>query len=176
MLAHGHRVTGIDNLSMGSIKNVAAHLGNPAFQFMQRDVTEATAFSDLSVDYDCVVHLAAFKIPRYGKAIDMLRINYRGTENTLDFAVRNDCKCVLASTSDVYGRNPELPFAETSNCVIGSSKVSRWGYAVSKLFDEHLAFAYQDSYGIPVTLLALLRLLWSAPASELVGRPATGVH
>jgi UDP-glucose 4-epimerase len=153
LLAHGHRITGIDNLSMGGIANVAAHLDNPAFQFLRRDVTDGTTFSDLDLDFDCVVHLAAFKIPRYGKAIDMLRINYRGTENTLDFAVRNDCKCVLASTSDVYGRNPELPFAESSNCVIGSSKVSRWGYAVSKLFDEHLALAYQDSCGIPVTLL-----------------------
>jgi UDP-glucose 4-epimerase len=119
---------------------------------VQRDITEPGAFDAIDA-IDCVVHLAAFKIPRYGKAIDTLRINYRGSENALELAVRNQCKCVLASTSDVYGRNPKLPFAETDDCVLGSSKVSRWSYAVSKLFDEHLAFAYQDSYGIPVTLL-----------------------
>lgn len=153
LLSHGYSVVGIDDLSMGKLANIAKHLGNPAFGFLQRDVTQPESFADLADDVDCVVHLAAFKIPRYGKAIDTLRINYRGTENALEFAVRKNCKCVLASTSDVYGRNPKLPFAETDDCVIGSSKVSRWSYAVSKLFDEHLAFAYQESYGIPVTLL-----------------------
>jgi UDP-glucose 4-epimerase len=61
---------------------------------------------------------------------------------------------VLASTSDVYGRNPNLPFSEEhSDSVIGNSLSPRWAYAVSKLFDEHLALAYQDSYGFPVVLL-----------------------
>ena len=56
--------------------------------------------------------------------------------------------------SDVYGMNPDLPFSEEhSNCVIGSSKSPRWAYAVSKLFDEHMALAYQDEYGVPVVLL-----------------------
>jgi UDP-glucose 4-epimerase len=102
---------------------------------------------------DCVVHLAAFKIPRYGKAIDTLRINYQGTDQILRIAAEAKCKCVLASTSDVYGRNLKVPFSEESESVIGSSKVARWAYAVSKLFDEHLGFAYQESYGIPVTAL-----------------------
>src|SRR5262249_40677631 len=110
-------------------------------------------FAGVELELDCIVHLAAFKIPRYGKAIETLRINYRGTENALDLAVRANCKCVLASTSDVYGRSPQLPFSEREDCVIGSSKVARWSYAVSKLFDEHLGFAYRDSYGIPVTAL-----------------------
>jgi UDP-glucose 4-epimerase len=60
---------------------------------------------------------------------------------------------VLASTSDVYGRNPKLPFSEDDDSVIGSSKVARWSYAVSKLFDEHMGFAYQEAYKIPVTVL-----------------------
>ena len=58
------------------------------------------------------MHLAAFKIPRYGKALDTLQINYRGTECALEFARKLGCKCVLASTSDVYGRNPAIPFSE----------------------------------------------------------------
>jgi UDP-glucose 4-epimerase len=60
----------------------------------------------------------------------------------------------VASTSDVYGRNPNIPFnEESSDCVIGNSLSPRWSYAVSKLFDEHLALAYQDAYGFPVVLL-----------------------
>jgi UDP-glucose 4-epimerase len=153
LLASGHQVIGIDNLSMGKLENIAEHLSNKAFQFLQKDVTEKSTFENLENDIDCIVHLAAFKIPRYGKAIDTLKINYQGTDNVLELARKLNCKCVLASTSDVYGRNLKLPFNEDDNSVIGSSKVARWSYAVSKLFDEHLAFAYQDSYDIPVVIL-----------------------
>lgn len=154
LLAEGHEVVGIDNLSMGRLDNIAAHQSHPAFRFLQRDITDPDAFAAVDGRVDCVVHLAAFKIPRYGKALDTLTINYLGTHNALEFARRQGCKCVLASTSDVYGRNPKLPFSEEgSDSVIGSSKSPRWAYAVSKLFDEHLALAYQDAYGFPVTLL-----------------------
>ena len=153
LLVSGHEVVGIDNLSMGKLENIAAQLNNKGFQFLQKDVTQPDTFQNLNTNFDCIVHLAAFKIPRYGKAIDTLKINYKGTENVLELAREIHCKCVLASTSDVYGRNPKLPFNEDDNSVIGSSKVARWSYAVSKLFDEHLAFAYQDSFGIPVTIL-----------------------
>ncbi|MCE3224739.1 MAG: dTDP-glucose 4,6-dehydratase [Nitrospira sp.] len=153
LIAGGHRVIGIDNLAMGSIDNMAAHLDNPLFRFMQRDVTDVSTFEEIEEGVDCIVHLAAFKIPRYGNALETLRINAKGCENVLEFSKRAGCKCVLASTSDVYGRNPKLPFAEDDDSVLGSSKVARWSYAVSKLFDEHLAFAYQASYGIPVTAL-----------------------
>ncbi|MBI3029551.1 MAG: GDP-mannose 4,6-dehydratase [Candidatus Rokubacteria bacterium] len=153
LLAAGHVVVGIDNLSMGKLENIAAHLNSAAFRFLERDVTEASVFGDLPKEFDCVVHLAAFKIPRYGDALKTLRINSRGTENVLEFARQNRAKLVLASTSDVYGRNGRVPFAEDDECVIGSSKVARWSYAVSKLFDEHLAFAYQESFGLPITVL-----------------------
>lgn len=153
LMAGGHQVVGIDNLSMGTMENMLAHLDNPSFQFLQRDVTDLSAFDDLGDNVECVVHLAAFKIPRYGNAIDTLRINAKGCENVLEFARRVRCKCVLASTSDVYGRNPNLPFSEDDDSVIGSSKVARWSYAVSKLFDEHMGFAYQAAYGNPVTAL-----------------------
>ncbi|HNP62627.1 MAG TPA: GDP-mannose 4,6-dehydratase [Woeseiaceae bacterium] len=154
LMSEGHSVIGIDNLSMGYKRNIEAHLGNDQFQFIEADVTEPASFSGLDDGIECIVHLAAFKIPRYGTALDTLQINYRGTENALEFARKLNCKCVLASTSDVYGRNPKLPFSEAdSDSVIGSSLAPRWAYAVSKLFDEHLALAYQDAYGFPVTLL-----------------------
>lgn len=154
LLAEGHQVICIDNLSMGCLENIEDCLGNDDFQFLEADVTAKETFDAVGTGIDCVVHLAAFKIPRYGKALDTLRINYQGTENALEFSRRNECKCVLASTSDVYGRNPDVPFSEDgTDSVIGSSKVPRWAYAVSKLFDEHLAFAYQEAYGFPVTLL-----------------------
>jgi UDP-glucose 4-epimerase len=154
ILQDGHSVLGVDNLSMGRIDHLTEALQNPNFKFVQRDVTKPDAFADLGDGFDCIVHLAAFKIPRYGKAIDTLKINYAGTEAALEAARRWNIKCVFASTSDVYGRNPKLPFSEDgSDHVIGSSKSPRWAYAVSKLFDEHLALAYADAYGFPVTIL-----------------------
>lgn len=154
LLKQGHHVIGVDNLSMGHMSNLVEAMLDPRFTFVEGDVTDAEMFRKLSDDIEVCVHLAAFKIPRYGKAIDTLKINLHGTENTLDFGRDRNIKCVLASTSDVYGKNPDVPFSEEhSNSVIGGSKVPRWSYAVSKLFDEHLALAYQDSYGFPVTLL-----------------------
>ncbi len=156
MLEAGHQIVGIDNLSMGRLDNLAEYRNDPRFRFVQADVTESQAFARLEGKFAGIVHLAAFKIPRYGKAIDTLKINYRGTENALDFARRLGCKLVLASTSDVYGRNPKLPFSEAdSDSVIGHSKAPRWAYAVSKLFDEHFAFAYQEAHGFPVTILRI---------------------
>ncbi len=154
MLGAGHQVIGIDNLSMGKLDNLQEYRDEPRFRFVQGDVTDPAVLGGLDGGFAAIVHLAAFKIPRYGKAIDTLKINYRGTENALDCARRLGCKLVLASTSDVYGRNPKLPFSEeSSDSVIGNSKSPRWAYAVSKLFDEHLALAYQDAYGFPVTIL-----------------------
>lgn len=154
VVADGHSVLAMDNLSMGKLANLEGLLGRPGVEFMQADVTQASAFEKVAGDYDVICHLAAFKIPRYGKAIDTLKINYQGTENALEYARRTGCKAVLASTSDVYGRNPKLPFSEEgSDSVIGSSKSPRWAYAVSKLFDEHLGLAYADAYGFPVTIL-----------------------
>jgi len=154
LLAEGHRVVGIDNLSMGHPSNIAEALEHPDFRLIEADARDPAVFEEIDEEIGIAVHLAAFKIPRYGNAIDTLKINYYCTENVLELARRRQIKCVLASTSDVYGRNPEIPFSEEgSDSVIGSSKSPRWSYAVSKLFDEHLAFAYQDAFGFPVTLL-----------------------
>ncbi|GAB4419818.1 MAG: GDP-mannose 4,6-dehydratase [Bacteroidia bacterium] len=153
LLAEGHTVVGMDNLSRGRLSNIEAHLGNPSFSFLERDIMHEDSFADLDTDFDVIVHLAAFKIPRYGNAVATLTVNAKGTENVLEFARHIHCKVALASTSDVYGRNPELPFTEDGNCVIGDSKVPRWGYAVSKLFDEHLGLAYMEDYGFPVTIM-----------------------
>ena len=154
MLEAGHEVVGVDNLSMGlptTSRNSAATRASASSRPTSRT---RPCSAVLDGPFEAVVHLAAFKIPRYGKAIDTLKINYRGTECALELARRLGCKLVLASTSDVYGRNPALPFSEEhTDHVIGNSKSPRWAYAVSKLFDEHLALAYQDAYGFPVTIL-----------------------
>jgi len=154
LLQKNYKVIGIDNLCMGHRSNMDKSIDNPNFTFIEKDAMHPETFTDIKDDVDVCVHLAAFKIPRYGNAIDTLKVNYVCTENALEFSRERQIKCVLASTSDVYGRNPAVPFSELhTDHVIGNSKAPRWSYAVSKLFDEHLALAYQDSYGFPVTLL-----------------------
>ncbi|MBK7872933.1 MAG: GDP-mannose 4,6-dehydratase [Saprospiraceae bacterium] len=153
MLHEGHAVVGIDNLSMGKLDNILPYMNDSNFTFLQKDIVETSTFQELDADFDAIVHLAAFKIPRYGKTLDTLQINGKGAENVLNFAREFSIKCVLASTSDVYGMSTDLPFKEDGNCLIGDSKAPRWAYAVSKLYDEHLALAYMEAYNFPVVLL-----------------------
>lgn len=155
LLARGHRVIGFDNLSHGLESNLEEARGNPNFSFYQGDVCDRGALRDAARGADVIAHLAAHKIPRYGKAEDTLLINSEGGHNALEVAAENRAKFILASTSDVYGKNPSIPFSETSDSVIGTSTVARWGYAVSKLFDEHLALAYADSRKIPVVIMRI---------------------
>ncbi len=152
LIERGYEVLGIDNLSMGSMENIRLCLKQPNFHFHQVDVIDREKVNSIGVEADVLVHLAAYKIPRYGNAIDTLRINAHGIFNILDLASKTGAKVVAASTSDVYGKNPELPFNEESDALIGPSTIPRWSYAVSKLFDEHVALAYQEAYGLPVTL------------------------
>jgi len=153
LLREGHHVTGVDNLSMGSLNNLENSLDHSNFTFIKGDILEKAVLENLDDTFDLIVHLAAYKIPRYGNTLDTLKINSKGTENMLEFARKLNCKFVLASTSDVYGMSTDLPFAENGNCVMGDSKVPRWSYAVSKLFDEHMSLAYMEAYGFPVVVL-----------------------
>src|SRR5690606_25397821 len=103
---------------------------------------------------DWIVHLAAFKIPRYGNALATLDVNTSGTRSVLEAARLEGCKRVLfSSTSDVYGKNPDIPFSEKSALWLGPSNVKRWAYALSKIYDEHLCWAYQEKYGLPVVVV-----------------------
>ncbi len=153
LLARDYRVVGVDNLSMGRIENVEHNFPNRRFTFSQLDVRHFESLKEACLGAEIIVHLAAYKIPRYGHALDTLLINNLGTKNVLDVAREGGCKVVLASTSDVYGKNARLPFHEESDLVMGPSTVKRWSYAVSKLFDEHLCLAYSETYGFPAVIL-----------------------
>lgn len=154
LVSLGRDVIGVDDLSSGRLSNLEGLTADSKFRLLERDVTGLEWIDEIDGQTDLVVHLAAKKIPRYGGTLDTLKTNYHGAVNALELAKAHHCKCVLASTSDVYGMNPELPFSEEkSRLVLGSSKSPRWAYAVSKLFEEHMALAYQDDFGFPVTLL-----------------------
>jgi UDP-glucose 4-epimerase len=182
LLYRGHKVIGIDNLSMGKIENIEHNLTHQNFKFFKVDVRDLESLEDRLQESDIIVHLAAYKIPRYGNALETLTINSQGTRNVLEVAKRNKTKVVLASTSDVYGKNPKIPFNEEDDLVIGPSTIDRWSYATSKLFDEHLSFAYQKEYNIPVVNMRLFGSYgprhhlswWGGPQSVFISQILKG--
>lgn len=154
LLADGHAVTVLDDLSEGEEANLAALTGRPGFRFVRGDIRDAGAVEAACAGATHVAHLAARKIPRYGGALATLDVNVQGTRVVLDAATAAGLRTVIASTSDVYGKNPAVPFREYETAsVLGHSKVRRWSYAVSKLFEEHLAFALHEERGLPVAVL-----------------------
>src|SRR5579862_906190 len=130
LIAEGHSVVGFDNLAMGFMRNIQHLVGSPRFQFHEADVRDQGKLADAFRSVDLMVHLAAFKIPRYGNAIDTLDVNNLGTRHILELAREGSRRAVFASTSDIYGKNPEVPFSEESNSVLGPTTVPRWSYAV----------------------------------------------
>ena len=153
LLERGWSVAALDDLSKGRVETIEHNLGRDDFRFEDMDARDLDKLLELGDGCDVVVHLAATKIPRYGSALGNLTTNLESSRAALEVARRNEAKYVLSSTSDVYGRNPDTPFREDGDLVIGPSTVKRWAYGVSKLCDEHLAFAYQDEYQLPVTVL-----------------------
>jgi len=153
LLARGWQVISVDDLSKGRRSNIEHNLGRDDFEFVEADCRELDAMLEVAAGADAVINLAATKIPRYGSALGNLTINLQANRTALEVAHQTKAKFVLASTSDAYGKNPDLPFREDGDSVIGPSTTPRWAYGVTKLCDEHLAFAYQDEYELPVTVL-----------------------
>lgn len=146
-------VVGVDNLSFGRMENIELALKSDRFSFYRVDVLDVEALKILSCGADIIVHLAAMKKSGEDDAsLHTLRVNSRGTENVFEIARMWRCKVVLASTSDVYGMAP-IPHAEDNDLILGPSMIKRWAYAVSKLYDEQLAFAYYKDEKVPTVIL-----------------------
>jgi len=129
LLEKGHDVVGLDNLSQGYLLNLDEFKDHRCFRFFQDDIRNEEAVDQAMRGCDVIVHLAAYKIPRYSDALDTLLINSQGTDTVFKVAARYKAKVVAASTSDVYGKNPQVPFSERSVLVIGQPAVKRWSYA-----------------------------------------------
>ena len=148
-----HQVVGFDNLSQSPRLNLDAVANSPTFEFHEADIRDAAALASAADGCDVIVHLAAYKIPRYGDAYETLMINGFGSELVAQTASQTGAKIVAASTSDVYGKNPQVPFSEDMDSVIGEPQIKRWAYAISKMFEEQLLLACHERFGVDVVLL-----------------------
>ena len=151
VLECGHRVIGIDNLSYGSMRNLDDIIKHPKFTFILDDVANIAQMKDL--ESDITVHLASQKIPRYTSALRTIEENYEMLRKVIHKCLRDKSKIVFSSTSDVYGKNPNVPFHEESDLVMGPTTTKRWAYASSKLVGEQLIMAYHDEYNLDYTIM-----------------------
>jgi UDP-glucose 4-epimerase len=157
LLARGHRVAAIDDLSTGSMDNISHLSAHPLFRFARANITDAVVLDRMASQADVVVHLAAAVGVSLivERPVHTLLNNVMGTESVLRAAMRYGSRVLLASTSEVYGKGFKIPFSEEDDVLLGATSKCRWGYAVSKMTDEFLGLAYQSEYGLPVVLFRL---------------------
>jgi len=153
LIDEGHEVIVVDNLERGDLRRLEGRTENPKFTFYKIDVLDYAKLAKVAEDIHVVMDFVAHKIPRYTSAMNTLKRNVKGCENLLEIARINKAKFILSSTSDVYGKSEEFPLREDGNLLLGPTTSRRWSYSVSKIYNEHLAFAYNDEYGIPVVIL-----------------------
>jgi UDP-glucose 4-epimerase len=157
LLAAGHEVTIIDNLSTGRLANIQRLDSHPRFHSAIEDIRNLGVMDRLVSECDIIFHLAAaVGVQRIiSEPIETIETNIGGTEVVLKTARRYRKKVLIASTSEVYGKGVRIPFHEDDDSLTGATTRSRWSYAASKAIDEFLALAYHRQVGLPVVIVRL---------------------
>lgn len=168
LLADGHHVTALDNLSSGSMDNIAHLMGLPRFTFLRHDVMEVELLAEQVAAADAVFHLAAtvgvFNIIK--SPVETIGNNIDGTEAVLRAASLRKTKVLLTSTSEVYGKSDRAPFGEDDDLVLGPTSKGRWSYAASKIIDEFLALAYWREFQVPTVVVRLFNTIGPRQTGE----------
>jgi UDP-glucose 4-epimerase len=150
-IARGDEVFVLDT---GAIAKVRHLLNNPRFHYVHDSIFNLELIDGLVAKVDLVYHLAAVVgVEHYvGDPYETLNVNVNGTQNILKAAYKYNKKVVFSSTSEVYGRNPKVPWSEDDDRVLGATTIDRWCYSTSKAVGEHFCFAYHK-LGLPVTVV-----------------------
>lgn len=157
LLAEGHRVLVLDDLSTGRYENIAHLEGHAGFELRVASVIDPSIVERCVTESDAVFHLASavgvkLVVDQPVKTIETI---VGGTENVLTFCSRYRRPVLITSTSEVYGKSQKIPFAEGDDCVIGPTTTRRWAYACAKALDEFLAMAYWNESRLPVVIARL---------------------
>jgi UDP-glucose 4-epimerase len=141
-------------LDTGSIAKVRHLLDEPRFHYIHDTIFNLELLDGLAAKVDLIYHLAAVVGVEYYVAdpYETLNVNVNGTQNVLKAAYKYNRKVVFSSTSEVYGRNPKVPWREDDDRVLGATTIDRWCYSTSKAVGEHFCFAYQK-LGLPIVVL-----------------------
>lgn len=157
LIERGDRVTIIDDLSTGSIKNVSHLRSHPRFDYRIDTMMNGPLLAELVDEADGVFHLAAAVGVKLiiESPVRTMETNIRCTELLLEIAEKKKKKTFIASTSEVYGKSADIPFREEGDLVMGATSRGRWSYACSKAIDEFLAIAYWRERQLPTVVARL---------------------
>jgi UDP-glucose 4-epimerase len=155
LVARGDEVLILDDLSTGSIENIAHLKGRPGFEYFIDTVENEPLLAELIDRSDVVFHLAAAVGVKLivEQPVYTIETNVHGTEVVLKHANKKKKLVVIASTSEVYGKSEDVPFREDADLVLGPTPKHRWAYACSKAIDEFLALAYWKERKLPVIIV-----------------------
>jgi UDP-glucose 4-epimerase len=154
LLERGDAVMVLDDLSTGSMDNIAHLLGRPGFQHRIGSSLDRPLVSELVDRADVTIHLAAAVGVRLivERPVHTIETNVGATETVLAAAAKKQKLVVVASTSEVYGKSTLVPFREDHDLQLGPTSHSRWAYACSKALDEWLSLAYSHEKHVPVII------------------------
>jgi UDP-glucose 4-epimerase len=157
LLDRGDHVVLLDNLSTGSVENIRHLKSNDRLQHHFDDIENRQLVAELVDDADIVVHLAAAVGVKLivESPVRTIETNVNGTQMILEAACKKRKLVLTASTSEVYGKNTNVPFHEDSDLVLGATTKGRWSYAASKALDEFLALSYWKEKKLPVIVVRL---------------------
>ena len=161
LLERGDDVVALDDLSTGRLENLAAAHGNRRLLMIEGSVLDEPLVSNLARRCDAIVHLAAAVGVRLvvERPLHSLLTNIRGTEVVFDAAARHRIPVLLASSSEIYGKNVDMPLTEDADRVLGPPDSMRWSYAIGKSVDEIYAFTYQAERRVPSVIVRLFNVI-----------------
>jgi UDP-glucose 4-epimerase len=155
LLEDGHKVSIVDNLSTGRLENIESIKENGNFHYTIGSILNRILLEKLMAGIDQVYHLAAAVGVKYviENPLLSLKTNIVGTDNVLELANKHKAKVLITSTSEIYGKSDKVPFSEDDDRLLGSTRISRWGYSDSKAIDEFMALAYFREKRLPVVIV-----------------------
>ena len=157
LLKQKHQLIALDNLSTGRYENIEGLLKNSSFEFVEGDILDANLVDKLVEKIDAIFHLAAAVgvdlIVK--KPLQSLTTNIKGSDVVLEAALRYRKKILIASTSEIYGKNVNGPLKETDDRILGSPLKTRWSYSTAKAVDEMLAYLYFKEKKLPAIIVRL---------------------
>ena len=155
LIARGDAVTILDNLTTGSATNIAHLEGR--IELVQGDIRDAALIEKLMAPADLVLHMAAALGVNtiLEKTIESVSVNFTGSEVVLNAATKLKKRLIIASTSEIYGKNPAQPLHEESDRVVGAPQKIRWTYSDAKALEEAIAYSLHTTEGLKVTTVRL---------------------
>lgn len=168
LLERGDSVIALDNLTTGRHDNVRHHIGDPRFEFVLGSIMNADLVDDMVSRSDVIFHLAAAVGVKLivERPLESLLTNIRGSEIVLEKAHKHGRKVLVTSTSEIYGKNTNVPLKEDGDRLLGSPLVGRWSYSTSKAVDEILAYAYHTTKGLPTVIVRLFNTVGPRQSPE----------